>query len=894
MAEAAVTFLLEQVKEVVKEYKDLISGAESEFNLLNSELGLLKAFLKDAAKATKQEHLFREMEKQIRDVVYEVEDTIDTCLTKAIEVKVKESKAKKSRLSMPRLGSKTISLAKEVKSIRQDKVLPMFNEAKMKFATMQIGDGSAAVDDQRTKLKRDKPIRQNRVVGFEDEEATITGYLMQETKGLDVIPIIGIPGQGKTTLAWKIYQNEYIGLHFPIRIWVYISQKFNNRDVFLQILKKYAPSKDTSSLSDDELVHTVTACLEKEKFLLVLDDVWSVDAWNEIKEVLPLSNGKAKVLITSREMDVGMHSSVYRRPHELRFLTKEESWRLLQYEVFGNLEDCPPDLRVIGEQIAIKCDGVPLTIVVIGGILVDQLTRGVATEEWEMASKNVSDALQKDEAQRITNVVALSYDRLPDDLRDCFIYLGVFPEDYEIQVKMVSGLWIAERFIQPKEGRSLEETAEENLNDLIRRNLVKADKTNDMGKVKTCRVHDMIRAFCITKSKKENLFQEIKKSKTGVLQQHSAAEAQNLHRLCFHSDLSNFLSQTPNGPHVRSFLCFYEQPVELKPEHISVIPDGFPKLRILESKSIKFHQFPAKVTKLIHLRYLTLFIDNLTSLPEALSQLWNLQTIVVDTKSRSVTMKANMWRMIRLRHLKSKGPIVLDSKWEGEAGKNLQTLDRLSPESCTEAVSKRAKNLKTLGISGRLANIFGTKFLENLHHLEKLKLVNSLTYEPTPEDLLHSLPQPSCFPPNLKRLTLTKTSLGWQHMSMLAMIRSLEVLKLKNNAFVGVSWKVDGYNFPSLQLLLVVDADLLLWEVSTHAFPSLRYLVVKNCENLKEIPECLGARLQKLEIERLRDSAVESARKIGKTKNEGPKGKFTVEFDLKIGPVCDTSKATSF
>ncbi|XP_057787905.1 putative late blight resistance protein homolog R1A-10 [Salvia miltiorrhiza] len=896
MAEAAVSFLLEQVKEVVTEYKDLISGAENEFNQLNKELGLLKAFLKDAAKATKQEHLFREMEKQVREVVYEVEDTIDTCLTKAIEVRAKEAKTKKSPFSLSRQrgsgSTKSVSLLREVKSIREGKVLPMFNEAKMQFSNMRIGDGSGAVDDQRTKLKRDKPIRQNRVVGFEDEEKTIKGYLMPETETarLDVIPIIGIPGQGKTTLAWKIYQDESICYNFPIRIWVYISQKFNSRDVFLQILRKFTTSQNTSNLNDDELAQTVKVCLEKEKFLLVLDDVWSVDAWLGIKEVLPLDNGKGKVLITSREDAVGEATSVYRRAHKLRFLTKPESWMLLQYEVFGSLDECPDELSAIGEHIAIKCDGVPLTIVVIGGILVDQLARGVAMEGWEEVSKNVSDALQKDEAQRITSVVALSYDRLPDDLRDCFVYLGVFPEDYEIPVRVVCGLWIAEGFIQPKDGRNLEETAQDNLNDLIRRNLVKVDKTNPMGKVKTFRVHDMIRAFCITISKKESLFHEIKKFRTGVSQ---LDEVEKAHRLCFHSDLSNFLSEGPKGPHVRSLLCFYEQPVELNPEHITVIPDGFPKLRILESKSVKFHQFPAKVTKLIHLRYLTLSIDNLTILPEQIYQLWNLQTLIVETKKRSITMKANVWRMVRLRHFKTKAAIVLDNNWEGEAGQNLQTLERLSPESCTEAASRRAKNLKTLGISGKLVNIFRAKFLEKLYHLEKLKLVNSIPYEPTSEDMLHCLPLPNCFPPNLKRLTLSNTFLGWHHMSMLAMINSLEVLKLKDNAFVGVAWKVAGYTFPSLQLLLIVNADLLIWEASPDAFPCLKYLVVKNCENLNKIPESLGKRLQKLEVERLRDSAIESAREIGNSKKGGQKGKFAVDFDLKVGPVSETSKATS-
>lgn len=227
------------------------------------------------------------------------------------------------------------------------------------------------------------------MVGFDGEERTIIGYLQEKREKLDVISIVGIPGQGKTTLAWKIYLNDQIGYDFPIRIWVYISQVFNSRDVFLQILRKFSPSQDTSSLNDDELAQIVRSCLEKEKFLLVLDDVWSVKAWKIIKEVLPENNGLGKVLITSRETDVGTSSKVYRDPHKLRFLDPDESWTLLQYEVFNSLTECPPELKAIGYLIATKCDGVPLTIVVIGGILADQLTksRSTAVDEWNMVAK---------------------------------------------------------------------------------------------------------------------------------------------------------------------------------------------------------------------------------------------------------------------------------------------------------------------------------------------------------------------------------------------------------------------------------------------------------------------------------------------------------------------------
>ncbi|XP_047952313.1 putative late blight resistance protein homolog R1A-10 [Salvia hispanica] len=888
MGEPALAFLLELVKEVVKEYKDVISGAEIEFEHLENDLKELKGLLNKVAKDysnSNDDGPLKVLERQIRNLVYEVEDTIDTCLTKATEAK---AKSKARRISKPKfMGSSGFSLAKEVILLRDKKVKPLLDGAKLQFASMQqTADRSISLQDQRTKLKRDKPIREHRVIGFDGEEETIIGYLRKETQSLEVIPIIGIPGQGKTTLAWKVYQNETVCYDFPIRIWVYISQKFNSRDVFLHILKTFAPSTDTSKMLDVDLVQAVRSCLEKDKFLLVLDDVWNVDAWEEIKGVLPLNNGKGKVIITSREDTVGYRAATV-KPHKLKFLNEAESWMLLQLEVYGNEEDCPSDMRGIGQHLANECDGVPLIIIVIGGVLVDQLASSMSTmvakKKWETMAENLSNALQNE--QRITDVVALSYERLSNDLRDCFVYIGVFPEDYEIPVRLLSGLWIAEGFILPKEGKSLEQIAEENVDDLICRNLLKVDKKNHMGKVKTCRVHDMIRAFCISKSKDQNLFQHIKVNKQTHQLEPPVPDVEKLHRLCFQSDLSTFLSKNPTGTHIRSFLCFYEQSVELDKNHLTVIPDGFPKLRILESKTVKFPEFPGKVQKLIHLRYLTLHVDNLEKLPKSISQLWNLQVLVAETKSRFITMEANMWKMIWLRHVKTKAAIRIESNWEGEAGQNLQTLERLSPESCTEAVYKRAKNLKTLGISGNLANLFGKNFLIKLNHLEKLKLVNNITFEATSDDVLH-LPL-DCFPPWLKRLTLMKTYLDWQHMSTLAMIRSLEVLKLKDNAFVGLSWNASDYKFPNLQLLVIANTDLVLWDASPDSFPSLRVVVLKSCESLIEIPHCVGKHLEKLAIERLRKTAVESARKIRDEKDGKPQGKFAIPFVFEQCPVCE-------
>ncbi|KAG6406502.1 hypothetical protein SASPL_134106 [Salvia splendens] len=110
------------------------------------------------------------------------------------------------------------------------------------------------------------------------------------------------------------------------------------------------------------------------------------------------------------------------------------------------------------------------------------------------------------------------------------------------------------------------------------------------------------------------------------------------------------------------------------------------------------------------LDYLTLYIESLKILLEPLVQLWNLQSLVVETRAGSIIMKPNIWMMIRLRYLKTKADIVLDNKWKGKAGEKHHTLERLAPESCTKVVSKKAKNLKKLGIYGNLANVYRNEF----------------------------------------------------------------------------------------------------------------------------------------------------------------------------------------
>lgn len=87
--------------------------------------------------------------------------------------------------------------------------------------------------------------------------------------------------------------------------------------------------------------------------------------------------------------------------------------------------------------------------------------------------------------------------------------MGVFPEDGKIQVSKLTWLWIAEGFIKPHTENILEEIAENYLENLIGRNLVMVDKRSFHGRIKTCRIHDLVLEFCRKKAKLENILQRI-------------------------------------------------------------------------------------------------------------------------------------------------------------------------------------------------------------------------------------------------------------------------------------------------------------------------------------------------------------------------------------------------
>ncbi|XP_022745618.1 putative disease resistance RPP13-like protein 1 isoform X2 [Durio zibethinus] len=355
---------------------------------------------------------------ELKDAVYSAEDLLDEIAAIALRSRMEPE----GQTSMATKVSRFFSSLNPFERGMESKLGKIFEQ--LEYLLNQEG-----IRGLKEYCKGEKKFQRSRQTSSVDESGVFYGRdgekeaIMQllhpeilTENQIDVIPIVGMPGVGKTTLAQFIFNDERVKEWFDLKAWVCVSDQFNVFRVTKAILDEI-----TSGCDDSQNLYQLQLRLKEKllgkKFLFVLDDVWNenYEDWDDLRRPFTSGAQNSKIIVTTRnERVASIMKTVQTCP--LGILSDDDCWKIFAKHAFvDGIPSMHRDLEVIGEAIAKRCIGLPLAANALGGLL-----RWKDADEWnEILESDLWDKLEK--------------------------------EDYEFKKEELILLWMAEGLLQISE-----------------------------------------------------------------------------------------------------------------------------------------------------------------------------------------------------------------------------------------------------------------------------------------------------------------------------------------------------------------------------------------------------------------------------------------------------------
>ncbi|XP_078149921.1 putative disease resistance protein RGA3 [Carex rostrata] len=611
-------FLVQMVNEEV----GLLLGIPGQIEKLAVTVRDIQCVLADAERKQSKGRAIEHWLMQLKDVMYDANDVMDLCRIKAKECLAASGSYSSSnaRWGWPLLsyfrnpsfeiGSKINDINLRLESIakrRNDLGLTESQFFPRPFDRVRRVD---SIIDHET----DPLFVVDDIVGEKIEEDTemLVNWLTEEEKGVRenicVVAIVGMGGIGKSTLAKKVFSDQRIMDEFQFKIWVCVSKEVKGVEL-LKCMIREVGGEHGAAHERSELVPLLERFIKGKKFFLILDDVWeeSRAVWDGLLRA-PMSRGAhgSRLLITTRDERVanGMRAT---KLHRVEKLSNEDGWFLLIKQVFPNGSDSEiHDHKEMGMQIVQKCDGLPLAIKSIGGVL---CTKGNSRENWQAILRSTvwsMDGLPGD----VHHAIYLSYEDLPPPLKQCFIFCSIFPQDFEFRKTDLIYGWLAEGFLPDND--DFWESGNEYYTELLQRNLL--EDTDAYYNQAECKMHDILWSFACQLGKDENC--QLRGGQ--VLSKYDGS--MKIRRLSIEGNMVN-IEVIKKEKGLRT-LIYYEPGIALDD-----MCKAFSNLRTINlgPYNSNLSSLPDSLCDLMHLRYLDISNSGLAKIPNSIGNLRNLE-----------------------------------------------------------------------------------------------------------------------------------------------------------------------------------------------------------------------------------------------------------------------------
>jgi hypothetical protein len=590
----------------------------------------------------------------IKDAVYEAEDLLDEIDYEAagssdqVEAGSQTRTAQMRNLLFCCISPFSKNLEKEELAENLKKIFERLERLERKATTLHLITRvgvKRSYDPQSRSLPTTSRLGGSRVYGRHDAKQAITDLLLSDDakmKDLEVIPIVGMGGIGKTTLAKFVCNDGAVQKWFDLKTWAHVSQVFDALKLTKDILKGVGLS-DCDTMTPDLVHRELERRVTGKKLLLVLDDVWSDDQaqWKFLLTPLESAARGSKIVVTTRNKNI-VSALQNVSPYPLQRMSDDDCWSLFsEYAFSGDNRNARSQFEeTFRSEIVRKCDGLPLAARSLGSLLKSQTD----VKEWtEILKSNVWNQHSTD----VLPSLRVSYDHLPSYLKRCFAYSAIFPKGHVFTKEELVLLWMAEGFIVHCDGSMETKLGYGYFQDLVSRsffeqiddhslNFVMHDLTNDLAKL-------MCGDFSFSLDDDDNDLRVLS-SKTRYLS-YAITRYEDLKSVSGIDEVQNlrtFMSMSKRGWSDGGF----------NSEEIHNLLPRFKRLRVLSLSGYdNVGQLLDSIGNLKHLRFLNLSRTSMDRLPEVLCASYNLQTLILCGCKNLVGLPTKMMTLTNLYHL---------------------------------------------------------------------------------------------------------------------------------------------------------------------------------------------------------------------------------------------------
>ncbi|KAK2970880.1 hypothetical protein RJ640_027599 [Escallonia rubra] len=850
--------MIGKIVSILENEASLLSGVYDELDELKRELKGMRSCLEDADRKRILTQGEKSWVEDVRDMCNPVEDILEEFIyhrnkphkggNKFTKLLYRIIKFPENLLEMHRVASRLQDINKKLKSIPERRQRYLVDPVQI---TISNENQRRVQNDSEALLFA----KDNHLVGIEDDERLLVKWLTDEYPGRSVISVVGMGGSGKSTLAAKVYKNQIIKQHFDCYAWIVVSQNYVIEDIFRRMIEEFYGSTnekvpaDLSSMRYKELLKVLVDYLAPKRYIVVLDDVWDRNLWTDINVSLQDEGQRSRVILTTRKEEIALSSFGDKSyVHNIQPLKPSDAWDLFCMKAFSS-NSCPEELQHTASELVRKCGGLPLALLALGGVMYSKKT----SSEWIDFSSGLNQELRTNPGLEVVKgILFLSFSDLPYQLKRCFLYCSIFPEDYQMYRGKVVRLWIAEGFIEYDKAKKPYVLGGEYFEELVHRSMLQAVSWSYTGSPILCQMHDLVRELAISTSEAEKF--------SVVYNGEGRGEEVNIAPRLSIQTMSKEIESITGLAKVRSLFVFS---VNLIPPSSAItLPTGLRLIRVLYLENVPIEKLSDEVGDLFNLSYLNLRGTKLKELPKSIGRLSNLETLDISYTKIDV-VPDGIGKLQKLQNLLAyhDNPdvdnicFVLGIKFPSSICKvkSLKVFDCVTAEP---NLLKQLRNLTQL-VSFGITNVRKDDGKDLCIALQSMCLLRNLLVMVTDEEEYLGIDSPTFAPPDLENLVLvgkletvprwfgsfqnlTGLYLHWSkliedllpHIQALANLGELALI----NAYAGSKLRFStGFNkLVHLYFRSLSQLDEIIIEKGV--MPGLQRIYVGNCTELKMLP----------------------------------------------------------